>query len=81
MKKVFKNDGSTFSGIYAAEKWCKEQGYTIGSMERSKPIGLKKDCSYISKWSNMTSSEHKMLDGVIEPVGSFRNGDAEVTIY
>lgn len=79
MRKTFKVDGD-FGAFYAAEKWCKDNGYSVGSMERERPIGLAKDASYVSKWCNLSGSDKKILDGVIAE-GSKRNNDVTVIIF
>lgn len=74
----FTTDGTAFCAYYAAERWAKANGYTLGSMEQNKPIGLHKGAEYISKWSKMTKAEQESLDGTIRSA-DFRNGP--VTIY
>ena len=81
-KMTHDQGGSTvqdFSAYYEANSWLKELGYLTGSMERHHPIGFAplKDCDYISKWTNMDSSDRKQLHGVMLS-DSFRNGSVLV---
>lgn len=78
MRKVFKADGD-FGAFYAAEKWVRENGYSVGSMERDRPIGLAKGDYYISKWRNL-GEDKLLLDGVIAE-GSKRENDITVIIF
>lgn len=72
MKLTFDQKGD-FQAYYAAEKWCKENGISRGSMERGNPIGLLRGDWHISKWSNMTKEEQLQCDGFMKSA-SFRNG-------
>jgi hypothetical protein len=78
MRKTFKA-GEDFDAFYAAEKWLRENGYSIGSMEREKPIGIAKGDCYISKWRNLGEDKAR-LDGVIAS-GDKRNSDITVIIF
>jgi hypothetical protein len=78
MRMVFKADGD-FGAFYAAEKWCCDNGYSVGSMERDRPIGLAKGNYDISKWHNL-GSDKQLLDGVIAE-GSKRENDVTVIIF
>lgn len=80
--KIFENNGEDFSAFREAEKFARENGFSVGSMEREAPIGLAKGECYISKWRNMSRQDHKELDGTISfPDGSPRNGRAVVELY
>ena len=72
----------TFDAVHKAEAYLRELGYTIGSMERSNPIGFADDrqIQYVSKWNNMTSAEHKTLDGVLES-RDFREGSVTILFF
>jgi hypothetical protein len=67
VKKVNIKVEGTFSSVYEAEKQLRELGYRIGSMSWNQPIGFAcgEKYDYISKWYNMTSEEHNLLDGVM----------------
>jgi hypothetical protein len=79
-KKTFKNTGDTFSGVRAAEDYIRQLGYSLGSMERHRPIGLLKgEGHYISKWTRMTDAEHNQLDGWLEGP-DYREGDVTVVL-
>ena len=63
----------TFEANSNAERYLKEMGYKIGSMEGPNPIGFSDKYNRISKWGNMTSEEHKKLDGAMIS-NDFREG-------
>ena len=70
-----------WDGYANAMEMLKRMGYIEGSMERAYPIGfaLKKDISYISKWTNMSSEDRKSLDGVLwAPDGDWRRGQVQI---
>lgn len=68
--------GGDFQGFYAAEKWCRENGYSVGSMQRDDPIGILRGDVCIAKWRHLTKAERDALDGTIE--GDKRNGPVYV---
>ncbi len=79
----FPHTGGTWSGLHAAQAWCREHGYAYGEMQRDSPIGVHREseCSGISKWRNLSQAERAALDGRIEPEsGSFRDGPARLTL-
>ena len=79
---VFKNNGDDFSGIYAAKKWLKENGYSYGSLQRNDPVGILKGDFNISKWRNLSAEDAASLDGRITfQDGGPRSGTAIVSIY
>ena len=71
----------TFQSYYNAENYLKEMGYSIGSMQGPAPIGFSDKFDYISKWRNMSSEEHKQLDGVMIADGGFREGSVLVLFF
>jgi len=73
MKRITFDQQGDFKAYYAAEKWCKENGVSHGSMQRGNPIGLMRGDYVISKWSNMTKKEQGECHGLMKSV-SFRNG-------
>ena len=79
VKKVNIKVEGTFSSVYEAEKRLRELGYKIGSMSGSEPIGFADadQYNYISKWYNMTSEEHNLLDGVMIS-NDWREGSVDI---
>jgi hypothetical protein len=71
----------TFNAFYNAENYLREMGYNTGSMEGVNPIGFSEKSNYISKWWNMTATEHKLLDGAMIPLGGFREGGVLVLFF
>jgi hypothetical protein len=79
MRKTFKENGA-FGAVYEAEKWLKENGYSIGSMDSDAPIGVAKgEGRYISKWHNL-GEDKVLLDGVIAR-GWKRDSDITIIIF
>lgn len=74
--KHFDADG-TFGAVTNAQNFLKENGYSVGSMQRHAPIGVAKGDVDISKWRNL-GPDVKDLDGVMVS-DSFREGS--VTVY
>lgn len=70
----------TFQSYYNAQKYLKDMGYNIGSMQGPAPIGFSSEYDYISKWRNMTRTEHAQLDGVILSK-DFREGNTLVLFF
>jgi hypothetical protein len=77
--KSFKVPG-TFESLYAAEKWCKDNGYSYGSLCAGMPTALFKGDCIISKWYNLSRSQQNTCDGVILS-SDFREGEVTVVIY
>ena len=73
----------TFQAFYSAESYLKDMGYITGSMERQAPIGFapRSECDYISKWSNMDSSDRLRLHGVMLPEPDFREGGVVIVFF
>lgn len=75
--------GETFEAYYNAVGRLKELGYTIGSMCSQEPIGFADNnhCDYVAKWYNIPNEEKQLLDGVMIPVGDFREGGAKILFF
>jgi hypothetical protein len=72
--KIVFESGTSFQAYYAAEQWCRDNGISLGSMERGNPIGLMRGDFYISKWSNMTKAEQAACHGTMTAKNGFRDG-------
>lgn len=75
-EKTFKA-GEDFAAHSEAIEFLKRFGYSVGSMQRTEPIGVALGDCDISKWRNL-GPDVTELDGVMVSE-SFRNGD--VTVY
>ena len=64
MRRVFDQTGD-FEAYNAACSWLKEQGYSVGRMQREEPIGVKKGDWDIAKWRNLSQVDIAGLDGTI----------------
>lgn len=71
----------TFQSMYNAEAYLRDMGYSLGSSQGYSPVGFSDKYDYISKWSNMTSEEHKQLDGAYIPLGDVREGGTLVLFF
>ena len=69
----------TFTSVSETEDQLRKMGYTIGSMSGNQPIGFAcgEKYGYISKWYNMTSEEHNLLDGVMIS-NDWREGSVDI---
>jgi hypothetical protein len=74
---TFANTGD-FAAMYAAEDWCKQNGYSVGSSQRGSPRGLLRGDWLIAKWRNLTAAERRQLDG--QMTGDMRNGPVTVRV-
>jgi hypothetical protein len=79
-EKLFKVEG-TFESLYAASKWCHDNGYSYGSLCRNEPVALRKgEYDLPQKWKNMYAYQKKSVDGVMISY-DFREGEVKVIIY
>lgn len=69
-----------FEAYRDAKKWCEENGYSYGSMQRTAPIGLLKGNWTISKWRNLDSKQRKQLHGTMTCVTSFREAPIHIVL-
>ena len=69
--------------MYAANQWCRENGYSYGSTCAPIPYQglLKGENILIAKWKNLTKEEIAQLDGVMISVGDRREGAMRVLIF
>jgi hypothetical protein len=67
-----------FAAVNAAERWCRENGYSVGDMQRGDPRGILKGEWAIAKWRNLTARHRAELDGIM--VGG-RDGPVTITIW
>jgi hypothetical protein len=77
MIKTF-NETGDFAAVHAAEKWCSENGISVGTMQAGSPRGLKRGNYTISKWRNMFHEEIEDLDGTM--TGDMRNGPVHIEL-
>ncbi len=68
----------TFGALYAAEAWCKENGFSFGSTDVTGYVALKRGEWAIAKWKNLTAKERAQCDGIMS--GDWRNGPITVSI-
>ena len=77
--KTFPSTGIAFEAHADAVEFLKENGYSVGSMQRDMPIGVAKgEDVYISKWMNL-GDDVKQLDGVLLS-DDFREGSVTVLL-
>ena len=73
----FDNKGD-FQAYYAAERWCMENGFSVGTMDGRNPIGIVRGDADISKWHNLSKKDIASLDGRI--TGDMRSGPVTVEV-
>lgn len=78
MKQLF-NERGDFKAMYAAEKWCEANGYSVGSTERGSPRCLVRGDWVVAKWRNLTAAERLECHGVM--TGDMRNGPVTVEVF
>jgi len=73
----------TFQSMYAANQWCRENGYSYGSSCAPCVYQglLNGENILIAKWKNLTKEEIAQLDGVMISVGDRREGAMRVVIF
>lgn len=77
-EKIFPGDGSTFSAKHEAERWLKDNSYSVGSSCVGHPQGvLKGEDICIAKMKNLTKEEISQLDGFLY---GDREGDAQLVL-
>lgn len=77
---VFEDEGD-FCALEAARKWCRDHGYSYGSLQADAPTGLLKGLYEISKWRNMTPAEREALDGTMDAPGrTYRTGPVTIRV-
>ena len=67
------DQSGTFKALAQAEQWCKENGYSYGSLQRDANVGILKGDWCISKWRNLSAKERAELDGYMHS-NNFREG-------
>ena len=77
MELVFDQKG-TFEAMYAAERWCRDNGVSFGSSCAMSPTGLLRGEYRIAKWRNLSAKERAQLDGTMS--GDFRNGPVTIRL-
>lgn len=75
----FESTGEDFSAVNAAEKWCQENGISVGPMQAHAPRGLMRGDVAISKWRNLSDEDKAALSGMM--TGSMRHGPVVVEVF
>lgn len=67
MKIEFECDGSRFSALTAAHRWCREHGISYGATTaRYAYVGLMIGEYSIAKWHNLSAKERSQLHGWLD---------------
>jgi hypothetical protein len=70
-----------FGALEKAHRWCEENGYSYGRLERGSPIGLLKGDFDIQKWRNLDSALREALHGTITSSDfTYRRGPVTIRI-
>lgn len=67
-----------FEAFYKARDFLKSIGFSVGSMQRDDPIGIRRGDWDIAKWRNLSEDDMSKLDGTIK--GNKREGPLTVHI-
>lgn len=67
-----------FEAFYKACDFLKDRGFSVGSMQRDDPIGIRYGNWDIAKWRNLAEDDISKLDGTI--TGNKREGPVTVSI-
>lgn len=78
MRVVVFNLAGEFKAMHAAERWCAENGFSIGRGQRGSPRGLLRGAWDIAKWRNLSRQERGDLDGTV--TGDARSGPVTIRI-
>lgn len=57
------NQTGTFQALWAAERWLKAKGYSLGQGCAGQPAGILKGDFNISKWRNLSKEQIAQLAG------------------
>jgi len=81
VRKVFEQAKGDidFTAYLAAQDWLSDRGFSYGSSCREMPTAIKKGDWLIAKWKNLTNSERKDVDGLLQ--GAHRSGPITVELY
>jgi len=77
LKVQFEQQGD-FAALSAAHAWCRENGVSYGSTDRTADIGLMVGDYVIAKWHNLTKREQNACHGRI--TGDARHGPLTLRI-
>jgi len=70
----------TWHALWAAEKWCTDNGWEYGSGDHPNPIAISNGpYNYTQKWHNFTKYEKDNVFGII--TGSMREGPMTIRIF
>jgi len=69
----------TFGAIREAEAFCAELGFSVGRMQSSAPMGIKRGNYDIQKWRNLSHTDRATLDGAI--VGQDKRNGPVTVLY
>ncbi len=68
-----------FQALYEAEAWCRDNGFSKGSLCGSEPVALMRGDVLIAKWRNLTKPERSRIHGTMTSP-DFRNGPVTIEI-
>lgn len=78
----FENDGTEFSALYAAEKFCRDRGWSFGPTDvTGVRCVLFRPGVDVAKWKNLTPTERRASDAVIttnRAAGGSRTGTVTI---
>lgn len=73
--------GDPWDAYRAAEGYCLERGWSVGSMQRGSPTAVFEGYCYVSKWRNLSRKEQgEALAVITSKYGTFRDCDVILRI-
>lgn len=69
-----------FQALYEAQAWCRENGFSMGSLCSPESVALMRGKVLIAKWRNLTVEERERIHGKMTGP-DFRNGPVTIEIY
>lgn len=75
------DEKGTFQSLYAAQKWCHDNGYSYGSLARNEPVAIMKgEYELPQKWFNISDEDRELVDGLILS-NDFREGILKILLF
>lgn len=78
MNKITFDEPGTFVANYAAERWLRDRGFSIGSSQCDQPRAIWFGDCYISKWRGLNAAERRDMHAVM--TGDGRNGPVHIEL-
>ena len=74
-------DEKEFPSEIEAENWAKENGYSIGSMQRGAPRAMAQGDMYIAKWRNIGDEDYERIEALLLVSGEQGDRSAKIVFF